>query len=113
MWKISGIGNQKENKIMTKDKLMTEEQIKFILDKCKFLQKKNSNCKIYTRNDIKNGNPTKPISCYVITTNYSNLNLPNIYYGEYDGNKFLSCHVGKPNIITLEEYDVLGYIEYK
>ena len=46
-------------------------------------------------------------------TNYRNSNLPHVYYGEYDGNKFLSCHVSNPNIITREEYDVLGYIEYK
>ena len=99
---------------MTKDELMTEEQIKFILESVNFYEK-NANSKIYTRNDIKNGNPTKPISCYVITTNYSNSNLPNIYYGEYDGNKFLSCHFSNPNynIITRGEYDVLGYIEYK
>lgn len=110
--KISGIGVQKENKIMTKDKLMTEEQINFILESVNFF-KKNDNSKIYTRNDIKNGNPTKPISCYVIVTNYSNSDFPHVYYGGYDGNKFLSCHVSNPNIFTCEEYAVLGYIEYK
>ena len=91
---------------------MTEEQINFILESVNF-HKKNVNSKIYTRNDIKNGNPTKPIPCYVITTNYSNLNFPHVYYGEYDGNKILSYHVSNPNIIAHEEYDVLGYIEYK
>jgi hypothetical protein len=96
---------------MTKDELMTEEQIKFILESVNFYEK-NKNV-IYTRNDIKNDNPTKPISCYVITANYSNPNLPHVYYGGYDGNKFLSCHVSSQCIIPCEEYNVLGYIEYK
>jgi hypothetical protein len=90
---------------------MTEEQINFILESVNFYEK-NANCK-YTRNDIKNDNPTKPISCYVITTNYSNPNLPRVYYGGYDGNKFLSCHVSGQSIIPYEEHAVLGYIEYK
>ena len=90
---------------------MTEEQINFILESVNFYEK-NTNCK-YTRNDIKNGNPTKPISCYVIVSNYSNSTRPNIYYGGYDGNKFLSCHVNGQSIIPYEEHAVLGYNEYK
>lgn len=91
---------------------MTDEQIEFILESVNFYEKKVNN-KIYTRNDIKIDNPTKPIPCYVITTNYSNSNCPHVYYGEYDGNRFLSCHVSNPNITTREEYNVIGYIEYK
>ena len=90
---------------------MTEEQINFILESVNFYEK-NANCN-YTRNDIKNDNPTKPISCYVIVPNYSNSSLPRIYYGGYDGNKFLSCHVSGHSIISYEEQVVLGYIEYK
>ena len=88
---------------------MTEDQIKFVLEGVNFYEKSKS----YTRNDIKTGKPAKPIPCYVITVNYGNPNFPHIYYGEYDGNKFLSCHVSNPNIITCEEYNILGYIEYK
>ena len=88
---------------------MTEEQIKFILESVNFYEKS----KIYTKNDIKTGKPAKPIPCYVITTNYGNPNFPNVYYGEYDGNNFLSSHVSNPYIITHEESSILGYIEYK
>ena len=98
---------------MTKEELMTEEQIKFILESVNFYEKNKNENVIYTRNDIKNCTPTKPISCYVITPNYSNSNRPNIYYGGYDGNKFLSCHVSGQSIIPYEEHIVLGYIEYK
>lgn len=91
---------------------MTKEQIKNILECVNYHENNFVEHKIYTEKDIKHDKPLKPIVCYVIAENYSNPNSPHIYYGEYNGNTFLSHHVSNPNIISHEEWDVLGYIAY-